>query len=108
MGMPTYFGLWHFHGEMLGPDPEMQAKMFEAFVALYKSQVQSGAIKESHAFLEGDHGYFISGDISHEKLLMTVQQWLPFVTFEIHQTVKFPEPIENNIAIAKARAAMMK
>jgi hypothetical protein len=106
--MPVYFGLWHFRGELVPPDPKVQIPMFEAFVALYKSQVQSGDLKESHAFLEGDRGYFISGDISHEKLLMLIQQWLPFVTFEVHQTVKFPAPIENNIAIAKARAAMMK
>jgi hypothetical protein len=106
--MPTYFGLWHFHGELLPPDPNVQVQMYEAFLGLYKSQVQNGQLKEVHAFLEGNRGYFISGDIPHEKLLMTVQQWLPFVTFEVHQSVKFPEPIENNIAILKARAAMMK
>jgi hypothetical protein len=106
--MPTYFGLWHFHGEQLPPDPKVQTQMFEAFLALYKSQVQAGHLKEVHAFLEGDRGYLVTNDISHEKMLMLIQQWLPFVTFEISQTVKFPEPIENNITITKARAAMMK
>ena len=106
--MPTYFGLWHFHGDLLPPDPNAQVQMYEAFLGLFKSQVQSGDLREVHAFVEGDRGYFVSGAISHEKMLMTVQQWLPFVTFELHQTVKFPGPIENNIAISKARAAMMK
>jgi hypothetical protein len=106
--MPVYFGLWHFHGELLPPDPKAQVQLFEAFLGQFKAQVQSGQLKETHVFLEGDRGYFISGDIPHEKLLVLIQQWLPFVTFEVHQTVKFPEPLENNIAIAKARAAMMK
>jgi hypothetical protein len=106
--MPIYFGLWHFRSELLPPDPNVQIQMSEAFLGLFKMQVQSGVIKEAHSFLGGDRGYFISGDITHEKMLMAVQQWAPFVTFEVHQTVKFPEPIENNIAIAKARAAMMK
>ncbi|MCI4344524.1 MAG: hypothetical protein L3J87_02730 [Thermoplasmata archaeon] len=106
--MPTYFGLWHFRPELLPPDPTMQAQMYEAFVGLYHSQVESGLIKEVHSFLDGISGYYVSGDISHEKMLLAVQQWLPFVTSEVHQTVKFPTPIENNIAIAKARAAMMK
>ena len=106
--MPTYFGLWHFHPEQLPPDPTMQVQMYEAFLGLYHSQMESGVLKEVHVFLDGLSGYFVSGDIAHEKLLMTIQQWLPFVTFQVHQTVKFPAPIENNIAIAKARAAMMK
>jgi hypothetical protein len=106
--MPIYFGLWHFHPKLLPPDPNAQTMMYEAFLAQYKAQIQSGVLKEVHVFLEGDRGYLISGDIPHEKMLMAIQQWLPFVTFEIHQTVKFPGPIENNIEISKARAAMMK
>jgi len=70
--------------------------------------IPSGALEEVHVFLQGDRGYHITGDVSREKLLLTTQQWLPFVTSEVHQTVKFPAPIENNLAIAKARAEMMK
>jgi hypothetical protein len=106
--MPIYFGLWHYHAELLPADPAAQVGMYQAFLGLYKSQIESGQLKEVHVFLQGDRGYWISGDISHEKLLMTIQQWLPFVTSEVHQTVKFPGPIENNLAIAKARAEMMK
>ena len=106
--MPSYFGLWHFRPELLTPDPNMQVQMYEAFLGLYKSQVHNGELREVYAFEDGIHGYYVTGDISPEKLLMVIQQGLPFVTSEVHQTVKFPVPIENNVAIAKARAEMMK
>lgn len=80
----------------------------EAFLALYQAHVKSGIIKEAHAFLGGDRGYFISGDVSVEALMEALSAWSPYVKFEIHQTVKFPKPIEISIAVAKQRAAMMK
>jgi hypothetical protein len=106
--MPTYFGTWVYHPEMLGPDLKMQLTLYEAFLAQHKGQVASGAVKEVHSNLDGVTGYFITGDISHQKVLEIVQQWSPFVTCQVHQTVKLEEAIQNYINITKARMALMK
>jgi len=86
----------------------MAVKQNEAFLALYQAQARSSDLKETYAFLEGDRGYFITGDISPVKAMEVLAAWQPYVTFELHQTVKFPKPIETGLAVAKQRAAMMK
>ena len=107
--MPVFFGLWKLNSSLpTPPDPKMAVRLNEAFLTLYQAQTKSGDIKEVHAFLEGDCGYFISGDVSAERLAENITAWYPYVTFEIHQTVKFPKPIETAIAVAKQRAAMAK
>ena len=58
--------------------------------------------------LDGVTGHFVSGAFSHEKMLLIVQQWAPFVTCEVHPTVPLTTGFENRIAITKQRIAMMK
>jgi hypothetical protein len=107
--MPEFFGLWKLNSTLPpSPDPKMLVMQNEAFLALFQAHVKSGVIKEAYAFAEGDRGYFISGDISAETMQGALAAWFPFVTFELHQTVKFPKPIEAAIAVAKQRAAMMQ
>ena len=107
--MPSYFGLWKLNLAIPPPDdPKMGVQQNEAFLELMQAQLQSGALKEVHEFLEGGRGYFLTGDHPPEKILETLAAWSPWVTFEIHQTVKFPRPIEILIGIWKQRAAMMK
>jgi hypothetical protein len=107
--MASYFGLWTLNPAIQPPaDPEMSVKQLEGFLGLVKAQLESGALKELHAFLEADRGYFLTGDHPPEKILETLSAWTPYVTFELHQTVKFPRPLEISIGIAKQRAAMMK
>lgn len=107
--MPVFFGLWELNTNLPPPpDPKMLVMQNEAFLALFQAHVKSGIVKEAHAFVGGDRGYFISGDVSPDALLEALTAWAPYVKFEIHQTVKFPKPIEMSIAVAKQRAAMMK
>ena len=107
--MPVYFGLWKLNTALPPPpDPTAEVRQAEGFLALMQSQLQSGLLKEVHGLLEGDRGYLITGDHPPEKILETLTAWSPYVTFELHQTVKFPRPIEILIAVAKQRAAMAK
>lgn len=107
--MASYFGLWKFNFAIPPPaDPNMGVQQYEAFLVQMKAQLQSGALKEVHEFIQGGAGYFITGDVSPEKALELTSSWEPWVTFELHQTVKFPRPIEMQIELWKARAAMMK
>lgn len=106
--MPVFFGLWKVNTNLPPPDPKMQVMQAEAFLSMFQAQVKNGVVKEAHAFVGEERGYFISGDVSAEAVHEAIQSWFPYVTFEIHQTVKFPKPIESSVAIAKQRAAMMK
>jgi hypothetical protein len=107
--MPVFFGLWKLNSALPPPpDPKMGVMQNEAFLALFQAQVKSGVVREAHAFAEGDRGYFVSGEVSAETMQEALAAWFPYVTFELHQTVKFPKPIETAIAVAKQRAAMMK
>jgi hypothetical protein len=107
--MPIYFGLWTLNRAIPPPDdPNRSVHQFEAFLGLVKAQLQSGALKEVHEFLEGGRGYFLTGDNPPEKVFEVLASWSPWVTFEIHETVKMPRPLEIALAIAKQRVAMMK
>jgi hypothetical protein len=76
-------------------------QLFQGFHAQLKQSLDSGDIKESNSFLEGNGGYFISGDITNEKLHEIILSWSPFVTFEVHQTIPALKTVENLINIAK-------
>jgi len=67
--LPVYFGLWKLNTNIPPPPTaEEQARMNEAFLAMIKSQMQEGVLKEEYTFLEGGHGYFITGDVPEEKI----------------------------------------
>ena len=107
--MPSYVGLWKLNFAIQpAADPRMTLAQQEAFLGMMKSQLQSGALKEVHEFLEGGRGYFVTGDLAPEKLLELVSAWSPWVMFEVHQTVKFPKALEIAIEVTKQRIAMMK
>ena len=103
--MTVYFGLWKLNVNIPPPPtPEDQVKMVEGQLALMKAQLQAGLLKEVHAFLEGDRGYFITGDVGEEQLYEALQMWSPFVSFELHRTVPFPKAIELTVNATKKRA----
>ncbi|MGI0055629.1 MAG: hypothetical protein ACREBZ_07985 [Thermoplasmata archaeon] len=98
--MPSYFGLWKVNTAIPPPDePKLGVRQYEAFLGQMNSQLQSGVLKEVHEFMQGGAGYFITGDLTPEKALELATSWSPWVSFEIHQTVKFPRPIEMQIVV---------
>jgi hypothetical protein len=67
--MTTYFGIWKIDTTLQPPqDPKIQLQQNLIFQSLLKIQLDSGDLKEVHTFLEENSGYFISGDITEEKL----------------------------------------
>lgn len=108
-GMPSHFGLSKLNPAIQPPaDPRIALQQTQGFLALVDAELKGGVLKEVHAYLEADRGYFLTGDHSAKKILRTLSAWSPWVTFELHQTVKFPKPIEISIGIAKQRVAMTK
>ena len=105
--MTSYFGLWKVETSLQPTDPKLAMQLYMAFQAQVKSYLESGDLKETNSFLEGNAGYFISGDVSEEKMHELLLNYTPFLTFEIHKTVPVSQTIEKLIGISKMRAAAM-
>jgi hypothetical protein len=103
--MPVYFGLYKTNANLPPPpNPSDQIKQLEAFAAALKMQMDSGDLKEVHEFVDANAGYFISGDISPERMHQNLTAWFPWVTFEVHQTIPTQKAIQNGLTVAKMRA----
>ncbi len=105
--MTTYFGLWKQNTNIPPPqDPKVELQMNLAFQSMLKRDTESGVIKEAYTFLEGGQGYFLTGDVTEEKLHESLLQWSPYITFELHKTVPILKSIENLVNVSRARVAM--
>ncbi len=106
--MPVFFGLYKLNTNLPRPEnPNDQIKVLEAFAQAIKMQIKSGDLKEVHEFVDADAGYFISGDISPERMHQALTAWFPWVTFEVHQTITTEKAIQNATHAAKMRADTM-
>jgi hypothetical protein len=105
--MTSYFGLWKVETSLQPTDPKLAMQLYMAFQAQVKSYLESGDLKETNSFLEGNEGYFITGDISEEKVHELLLNFTPFLTFQVHKTVPVTQTLEKLIGIAKQRATMM-
>ena len=105
--MTTYFGLWKVETSLAPQDPKMAIQLYQAFGTQIKRDFESGVLKVNESFLEGNAGYFITGDITEETLHHTLLRFAPYVQFEIHRTIPALKTVEHLVAIAKERAAAM-
>jgi hypothetical protein len=107
--MTIYFGLWKQNTNIPPPqDPSIQLQQNIAFHAQLKEGVESGDLKEVYTFLEGGSGYFVSGDITEEKLHQRLVAWNPYVIFEVHRTVPTLKSLEMSIGVSRERASALK
>jgi len=67
--------------------------------------MESGDLKEIHEFVDANGGYFVSGDISPERMHQNLTAWFPWVTFEVYQTITTQKAIQNALGVAKMRAS---
>lgn len=103
--MPTYFGIWKFNTTLPPPpDPKFSVRQSEGFLAQLKQHMQLGIIKEAYSFLQGNEGYFVSGDVTEDKLHEALLSWSPYVTFEIFRTVPLMRSIEMLIEVRRRQA----
>src|SRR5579862_3527985 len=100
--MTQFFVLWKRNLDLPPFDPMQQVQQTEGFLAMMRNQLGTGSLKEVNIFLQGDRGYAVSKDVTEEKLYADLQAWLPWVSFEVHQTIPFPKGIEVSLEVQKA------
>jgi hypothetical protein len=103
--MTTYFGIWKLNTNIPPQDPKIELQMQLGFQRMIKQDLQEGAVKEAHSFLEGGAGYFISGDVTEEVLHTSLLKYEPYVTFELHKTLPLTKSIEQVIGVLRTRVA---
>jgi len=107
--MTQFFILWKRNNDLPPPtDPMQTVQQTEGFLGLMRHQLTDGALKEVNVFLQGDRGYAISKDVTQEMLYADLQAWLPWVSFEVHQTIPFPKGIEVSLEVQKTLAKQMQ
>jgi len=107
--MTTYFGLWKLNTSLPPPaDPKHELQQNLIFQSMIKEDLRAGNLKEAHAFLEGASGYFVTGDITEEKLHETLLKWYPYVQFELHKTIPLEKSVDTAVQISRARAAALQ
>ena len=103
--MPTYFGTWKQNYNVPPPpDPHDQVKQLEMFRDALKMDLKKGFLKEVNTFIEGGGGYFLTSDVSHERLSEELSKWAPYILFEVHETLPAEKQIEYAISGARMRA----
>ena len=100
--MTTYFGIWKLNTSLPPQDPKVELQLNLAFQAMIKQDISDGTIKEAYTFLEGSAGYFLSGDVTEEKLHEVL------ITFELHKTIPILKSIETVVNVSRARVAALK
>jgi hypothetical protein len=105
--MTSYFGIWKVNTSIPPQDPKIEVQMYVGFQAMIKQDLQEGVIKEVYSFLEGGSGYFVTGDVTEEKLHTTLLRYEPYVTFELHKVLPLTRSIEELIGVLRARASAM-
>lgn len=102
--MAVYFGLWRLnHNIQPPPTPDAQVMQQEGFNMMIRAQLQAGRLKEAHAYVEGNAGYFIY-DGTDEQLAEDLALWTPYVRFEVHRTLPLQKSSELVLSALKKRA----
>lgn len=70
---------------------------------MIRAQLQAGRLKEAHAYLEGNAGYF-TYDGTDEQLAEDLALWAPYVNFEVHRTLPLQKSSELALSALKKRA----
>jgi hypothetical protein len=103
--MPSYFGLWKINLSIPPPaNPADQVAQMKGFLDLIKAHIKAGIVKEAYGFIEGNAGYFLTGDLPDEQLTEAFAMWAPYVTFELHRTIPFPKFNELTLSAFEKRS----
>ena len=91
--MPKYFVTWEVDPTRVPTDLKERAALWGGMVEMVKQEMKAGTTTEWGSFVGEARGYSI-GIQSEKDLAKTLQQYYPFVSFEVHQVLTVDEMAE--------------
>ena len=91
--MPKYFMTWEVDPTRVPTDPKERGALWSGMVEMVKQEMKAGITSDWGAFVGEARGYSI-GEQSVLDLSKTLQQFYPFVTFQVHQVMSVDEVAE--------------
>jgi hypothetical protein len=98
--MPKYFMTWEVDPTKVPVDIKERSAMWVGMLEMVKQQMNEGTTTEWGSFVGETRGYSV-GDQSEKDLIKTLQQYYPYVTFEVHRVLTVDEMIEAVKSLAQ-------
>ena len=91
--MPKYFMTWEVDPTRVPIDLKERGGLWGGMVEIIKQEIKDGITTDWGCFVGESKGYSV-GEQSEIDLAKTLQQFYPFVTFEVHQVMTIDEMAE--------------
>ena len=102
--MARFLILWHSNPVAPWPtNPEEYLKLQERMWAGMDNLMRQGLVKELGYFADGRSGYAI-GEGDAADAFRAVSMFMPYVEFEVHETISYEKAKEITRAVCKAAA----
>lgn len=88
--MPKYFVAWEVDPTRVPTDLKERSALWGGMVEMIRQEMKEGTTTEWGCYVGEARGYSI-GEQSAKDLAKTLQQYYPFVTFEVHQVMTVDE-----------------
>jgi hypothetical protein len=91
--MPKYFMTWEVDPTRVPTDLKERSALWGGMMEMIKQQMKDGTTTEWGSFVGEARGYSV-GEQSEKELVKTLQQFYPFVTFQVHRVMTVDEMAE--------------
>ena len=91
--MPKYFMTWEVDPSRAPIDSKERAVLWSGMLEMVKQQIKNGTTKDWGAFVGEGRGYAVS-EQNEIGVVQTLQNYYPFVEFEVHQVITVDEMLE--------------
>ena len=85
--MTKYFMTWEVDPSKAPVDPKERGALWGGMVEMVKQEIRDGITSDWGCFVGETRGYSVGGDQSALDLAKTLQQFYPFVTFNVHEVL---------------------
>jgi hypothetical protein len=91
--MPKYFMTWEVDSSRMPTDAKERGTMWSGMMEMIKQQMKDGTTLDWGCFIGEARGYSIA-EQTELGLTKTLQQYYPFVTFQVHKVMSVDEIAE--------------
>ena len=91
--MPKYFMTWEVNMDKAPADPKERGALWLGMTEMIKQQMKEGTTLDWGCFVGETRGYSIGGQ-DYIALSNNLQQYFPYITFEVHQVMSIDDVAE--------------